>query len=138
MVASTRTYNIVITKESKEIKMSNTLYKKTDDELLSIFEPLMENLLQGSTERDHQKHTKDFTQRIRNLVSKEKLERMCSEYQKKLGYFTKREFLYLFRRKDSVAVIWRLFFTKSDDEFVLEAVFIENNGRIMIDHCMIF
>ena len=60
-----------------------------------FFKPLIENLLQGSTERDQQKHTQDFTQRIRNIVSREKLERMCSEYQKKLGYFTKREFVYL-------------------------------------------
>ena len=52
-----------------------------------FFKPLIENLLQGSTERDQHKHTQDFTQRIRNIVSREKLERMCSEYRKKLGYF---------------------------------------------------
>tara|TARA_Y100001968_G_C19209504_1_gene644026 strand:+ start:263 stop:427 length:165 start_codon:yes stop_codon:yes gene_type:complete len=31
-----------------------------------------------------------------------------------------------------------ILFEKTDDEFVLEVVFIENHGRILIDHCMIF
>ncbi len=38
-----------------------TLADKSDMEILAIADPIMDNLLEGSTEIDHEKHTRDFT-----------------------------------------------------------------------------
>ena len=37
-----------------------SLSKMTDAEILAIVEPLMDNCLAGSTERDHAKHVRDL------------------------------------------------------------------------------
>ena len=110
---------------------------RSDEELLAIFEPMMENCLAGSNEIDHAVHVRDFTARMRAIVTHENLEAQCADYQPRLGRFGRREFVCLFRRETSVAVVWRQFFTKSDDEFVNQANFVVVDGRILIDHCLI-
>jgi hypothetical protein len=43
------------------------LANKTDEEILSVANPIMDNLMEGSTEIDHEKHTRDFTDRKKTL-----------------------------------------------------------------------
>ena len=106
--------------------------------ILEIVEPIMENLMEDSTERNHEKHTRDFTNRLKKIVTKEALDRMCRDYQAKWGLFQSREFVALFRRKDSVAIVWKQSCSHTFDEFVAEAVFVEQNGRYLVDHAMVF
>ena len=110
----------------------------SDAEVLAIVEPLMNNLMEGSTAIDHAKHTRDFTERLKDIVTKERLEAMCADYQARIGFFTDREVVGIFRRSDSVAVVWRQWSSKTSDEFVAEAVIVEHDGRYLVDHAMIF
>lgn len=111
---------------------------KSDEEILAVVNPIMDNLMQGSTEINHAKHTRDFTERMKCIVTPERLEEICTEYQNRIGLFQEREFVALFRRKDSVAVIWKQSASKSSDEFVAEAVFVNHKGQWLVDHAMIF
>lgn len=110
----------------------------TDKEILGTIEPLIDNMLAGSSEIDHARHVRDFTARLKVIVTDDSLAQQCADYQARLRFFDRREFVALFRRQHSVAATWRLHFTKSDDEFVLEAMFVEREGRLQIEHCMIF
>lgn len=110
---------------------------KSDAALLEIFDPMMDNCLAGSNEINHAKHVRDFTERLRTIVTDENLQAQCASYQPRLGTFERREFVCLFRRERSVAVVWRQFFTQSDDEFVNQANFVHLEGRVLIDHCLI-
>lgn len=110
----------------------------SDEDILAVVNPIMDRLMQGSTEINHSKHTQDFTERMKSIVTPERLEEMCIEYQKRIGFFQARQFVALFRRKDSVAVVWKQFMSKSEDEFVAEAVFVYRDGRCLVDHAMVF
>lgn len=109
--------------------------KLTDKEILNIANPLMDNLMDGSSERDYEKHSKDFTKRLKNIVTKENLEKQLSE--NKLGEFTKRELITIIRKKNSIFVLWRQWLSKSEDEFLAEIVIIEKDGRYLVDHSWI-
>jgi len=121
----------------KAAAMTDVLAGRSDDDLLAIFDPMMDNCLAGSNGIDHARHVRDFTERLRRIVTRESLEAQCADYQPRLGYFGRREFVCLFRRETSVAVVWRQYFTKSDDEFVNQANFVLRDGRVLIDHCLI-
>jgi len=95
----------------------------------------MENCLQGSNEGDHAKHVRDFTDRMKKIVTPEELERQLSHTPR--SYFKRREFLHLFRREGSVGVVWKQFISSSDNELINQAIFKEVNEKILIDHCMI-
>ena len=119
--------------------MSQLFDTLTEEEILMLVEPLMSNMMDGSTEINHAKHTRDFTERMRHIVTPEHLRWVCEDYQTKWGLFEQRQFVALFRRTESVAIIWRQSCSRrSSDERVAEAVFIMKDGRIMIDHAMVY
>ena len=66
-----------------ELKLPNL----SEDEILSIVEPIMDSCLEGSNEGDH-KATKYFTNRMKSIVTPEELKRQLSIEPK--VYWTKR------------------------------------------------
>ncbi len=65
----------------------------TDNEILNIVEPIMDNLMNASTEINHEKHIRDFSDRLKSIVTNEHLEFVCTKYQKEKGLFSKRVFV---------------------------------------------
>jgi hypothetical protein len=54
------------------------------------------------------------------------------------GFFAKREFVAGFKHPESIAVVWRQSFTKADDEFIAELVLVQQGGKYLVDHAMVF
>jgi len=115
-----------------------TLAEKSDREILAVADPIIDNLMKGSTAIDHEKHTRDFTDRMKRIVTKAYLETVCRKYQAERGYFAKREFVAVFRRPQSVAIVWKQWFTKQAGEYVAELVLVENESTYLVDHAMVF
>ena len=113
------------------------LLEQSDDKILTIINPIMDNLMDASTEINYQKHIKDFSLRILNHISSEGFEEMCKDYQNKKGFFTNRQFIFLFKRESSIAVVWKQSFTKVKGDFIAEAIFIEENNKVVVDHVLI-
>ena len=107
-------------------------------DILDIANPIMDNLMDASTQIDHERHTQDFTERMKNIVTKEYLQSICVYYQAEKGYFSKREFVAVFRRPDSAAIVWKQSFTKARGEFVAEMVLVNKDGKYLVDHAMVF
>lgn len=114
------------------------LAQKSDEEILKIADPIMDNLMQASTDLDHEGHVRDFTDRLKSLVTKDYLEKVCRQYQSEKGYFSHRKLVGIFRRPTSVAIIWTQWFTKQQGEFVAEMVLVEQNSQYLVDHVMVF
>jgi hypothetical protein len=91
---------------------------KTDEEIMAIATPIMDNLMQASTDIDHARHVRDFSDNMKAIVTRDNLTRQCKQYQAELGSFTKRELVGIFRKKTDVRIFWRQWYSKSDDEFV--------------------
>ena len=114
------------------------LAQKSDEEILAVAGPIMDNLMEASTAIDYERHTRDFTERAKSVLSKSALESICAQYQSTKGFFAKREFVAVFRRPESVAVVWRQAFTKAPGEFVAELVLVQQDGTYLVDHVMVF
>ncbi len=110
----------------------------SDDEILSIANPIMDNLMDASTDINHEKHTLDFTDRLKSIVTKEYLRSVCEQYQSEKGYFSTREFVSVFKRPDSAAIIWKQYFTKAKGEYVAEMVLVKVDGKYKCDHVMVY
>ena len=114
------------------------LAQKSDEEILKVATPIMDNLMDASTVVDHERHVRDFTERAKSVVTKEHLQKVCEKYQSEKGFFGKREFVAIFRRPQSVVIVWKQWFTKQRGEFVAELLLVENNGRYLVDHVLVF
>ena len=106
-----------------------------ESQILALVEPIMDNCLSGSNEDDHSKHTQDFTQRMKEIVTPENLTLQLSEKPRIL--FTDRTFIHLFKRQNSIGVIWKQSISTSNDELMNQAIFVQRHKKILIDHCMI-
>jgi hypothetical protein len=114
------------------------LSQKTDAEILAIANPLMDNLMDASTHIDYERHIRDFSDRLKAQLPRARLESICREYQATKGFFASREFVKLFRRPDSIAIVWKQSFTKQVGEFVAEMVMVQQGDKYLVDHVMIF
>jgi len=110
----------------------------SEEEILEIATPIMDNLMDASTRIDHESHVRDFTDRMKNIVTKEYLQKVCEQYQSEKGFFGTRQPVAVFKRPNSAAIIWKQAFTKSPGEFVAEMVLVHQNGRFICDHAMVF
>lgn len=114
------------------------LEDKSDAEILNIVNPIMDNLMDASTRIDHARHTRDFSDRIKAIVTKEHLETVCKKYQAEKGLFAERKFVCLIRRPGAVAVIWSQRFTKVPGEFVAELLLVERGSEYLVEHVMVW
>ena len=112
--------------------------KMSEEEILDIADPIMDNLMDASTKIDHDRHIRDFSERMKSIVTKEYLERICKKYQEEKGYFSKREFVAVFKRPEGVAIVWKQWFTKQQGEFVAELLLVQKDGKYLVDHAMVF
>jgi hypothetical protein len=110
----------------------------SEKEILDIANPIMDNLMQASTDIDHVRHVRDFTDRAKAIVTKEHLEWVCNKYQSEKGTWGDREALAVLRRPDSAAIIWKQYCSKVEGEYVAEIVLTHINGRFLVDHAMVF
>ena len=106
----------------------------SESEILAIANPIMDSLMQASTDIDHERHVKDFTDQLKTIVTKENLEAQCKEYQTKLGYFVEREFVTVFRKETDAAIFWKQKYTKSNGEHIAFLRLISANGKILVQN----
>lgn len=114
------------------------LSTRSDADILAIADPIMDNLMDASTAIDYDRHTRDFTERARQALPREALRTICERYQRERGFFGPRSFVAIFRRPESIAVIWRQTFSRSPGDYVAEMVLIEHEDRYLVDHVMVF
>lgn len=115
-----------------------TLERMSDEQILAITNPIMDNLMEASTAIDHERHVRDFTERLKSFVTREHLRRVCENYQSEKGYFSRREPIAVFKRPGAAAIIWKQWFTKAQGEFVAEMLLTERDGKYLVDHVMVF
>ena len=72
------------------------LSHQSDADIMAIANPIMDNLMAGSTAINHAQHTRDFSERMKAIVTPEHLQYVCQHYQAQWGYFTERELVLSF------------------------------------------
>ncbi len=110
----------------------------SEGEILKIGNPIMDNFMDASTRIDHEAHVRDFTERMKHIVTKDYFQRVRGRYQGEKGFFKDRQPIAVFRRQDSVAIIWKQSFAKVNGEFVAEMVLVDQNGKYLCDHAVVF
>ena len=110
----------------------------SEQEIWEIANPIMDNLMEASTNIDFEGHVRDFNKRMLKIVTRDYLNEVCVKYQAEKGFFAERVPVAVFRRPDSAAIVWKQFYTKAPGEHVAEMVLVYEDGRFLVDHAMVF
>ena len=100
----------------------------SEQEIIDIANPIMDNLMEASTQIEHEKHVRDFNKRMLKIVTRDYLNEVCVKYQAEKGFFAERELVAVFKRPESAAIIWKQFYTKAPGEHVAEMVLVYEGG----------
>lgn len=114
------------------------LAQRSDAEIMTVVDPIMDNLMDASTAIDHARHVRDFTERARRMLDEPTLHAICARYQRERGHFAERERVAIFRRPNSIAVVWRQRFTKAAGDYVAELALVQQGDHYLVDHVMVF
>ncbi len=114
-----------------------SLESMSESQILEIATPIMDNLMDASTARDHARHVRDFTLRAKRIVTPEYLRQVCEHYQREKGFFAYREPLAVLKRPGAAAILWKQWFTKAPGEFLAEMILVEQDGTYLVDHVMV-
>ena len=117
--------------------MIEIFMNKSDDEIIQIATPIMDNLIEGSTERDWIKHTRDFTKGARESLSEENLLKQCEEYQSTHGEFAERSFIGITRHPIYVNILWKQKMTKCEGEFMAVLTLVEQDNKYRVIRCWV-
>ncbi len=109
-----------------------------ESEIIEIANPIMDNLMDASTEINYERHVQDFTDRLKSIVTRDYLQNVCKQYQSEKGFFGERSLVAVFRRPTSAAIIWKQTYTKEKGEFVAEMVLVHSSEKYLCDHVMVF
>lgn len=112
--------------------------QNNDAQLLAVAETYMDALMQASTDKDYPKHIQHFSKRLKLLLDEQRFYNVVEQYQQEKGFFKERTFVTSFVRPDSLAVVWRQTFTQVQGDYVAEMVLIEEDGKLVVDHVMVF
>ena len=114
-----------------------SLQDKSDEEILHIAMPIMDNLMEGSTERDWEKHTKHFTEGARASLPEKELLRQCDDYKSSHGDFAHRELIGITRHPAYINVLWKQRMTKAPGEYLATLTLIEKGGECQVRRCWV-
>lgn len=112
--------------------------KLSKDEILINAIPIMDNLMEASTQLNYEKHIKHFTCRLKTMLCKEQFLDICKQYQQEKGYFSNRELIDVLIRADSAVIIWKQYFTKKEGEYLAQMVLVNENDKFLCDHALVF
>ena len=118
--------------------MLKTFDSLSDETLLEIANQMMNDLMDASTHMDYERHIQHFSRRAKSILDETQFKVVCGVYQEKMGTFTDREFIGLFRRPDSIAVIWKQHYSKVAGDYVAEMVMIIEDNQYRVDHAFVF
>jgi hypothetical protein len=109
------------------------LMSKSDEEIVSIADPIWENLTQGSNEINYEKFSKHFSRESLKAMPEEELKRQAEIRHQEVGWVSpEREFIGCIRRESGITILWKGRFAKGKGECLAQMTLGEEDGEIKV------
>jgi len=115
-----------------------SLTSKKDNEILEIANPLWDDLVKHSNNKDYSSFTKDFSARMLMGANEIEIGKQWANNELITSLSNEREFLGCIRRDDFITVLFKQTSTKISGEFLGRLVLGEEDGEIKIFGATIF
>ena len=114
------------------------LVEKTDQEILKIAEPIWNNLVNSSNNKDYGSFTKDFSSQMLYGANEVELGKQWANNKLLTSLSKKREFLGCIRRNDFVTVIFKQTSDNTSGEFLGRLVLGIEDDKVKVFGATIF
>lgn len=105
---------------------------KTDEEVMAIANPLLDNIIAGFAEDDYSKYSKDFDVTLKETITEKRFEEIREDIIKWIGNYLYREYLGFLNKEATTIVFWKGVFDKTQEDILIKIVISERNGKHLI------
>jgi len=111
--------------------------EKSEKEILNIAIPIMDNLMEASTNIDYESHIKDFHMPVPAEFTKEKFQQDCKEYQAQYGTFTNREYMGITTSTNFVNIYWVQSYSKTANKHLAVLTLSLQNNKYVVNRAFL-
>ncbi|MDI6860870.1 MAG: DUF3887 domain-containing protein [Caldisericia bacterium] len=97
-------------------------------------DPIVENLLISRNEKDYERYSKDFSDEMKRVVTKEKFLESINLIEGKIGKYIvgSKELYAAIKQKNYIIVTYKAKFTNETSDVIIRIVFEEINGEMKV------
>lgn len=97
-------------------------------------DPIVENLLISRNEKDYERYSKDFSDEMKRVVTKEKFLESINLIEGKIGKYIvgSKELYSAIKQKNYIIVTYKAKFTNETSDVIIRIVFEEINGEMKV------
>ena len=105
----------------------------TDEEVKTIADPVMDQILQAITDDDYIKYSENFDISLKSQIPSSKFIEKRRQIMDEFGAYLFREYIGYINKKDSTWVLWKGTFDKSQHDILINLVLRNVNGKVLVE-----
>jgi len=104
-----------------------------DQAVLTVIEPMMDDVMSGVANRDYAHHSANFSVDLKSRITADFFLAQCDQWEKQWGRPGQREKVTIFRKEKSFTMVWHQHFDKTEDQVLAVTTVAVKGGRYFVD-----
>jgi len=117
--------------------MTKTIVESTDEQIIALAEPLLQNLLDGANALNYEKFTHDFSHSMKTVMPHDLFMEQTIGLQHVRGKCVSRKPLGVLRKNKTALVVWSAQYEKTDDDMLIQLKLVFENDKLVISSALI-
>lgn len=117
--------------------MTQSIVEKTDEQIIALAEPLLQNLLDGANALNYNKFTHDFSHSMKTVMPHDLFMEQTIGLQHVRGKCASRKPLGVLRKNKTALVIWSAQYEKTDDDMLIQLKLVFEKDKLTISSALI-
>ncbi len=117
--------------------MYSTIVEDSDERIIALAEPLVQNLLDGAEAQDYGKFSRDFSHSMKSVMPHDLFMEQTIGLHHVRGKCTSRKPLGVLRKNKTVLVLWSARYEKTEDDMLIQLKLVMENGKLVISSALI-
>lgn len=105
---------------------------KTDKEVQTIAEPILDNILESFETNDYNKYSKDFDDTLKETITEERFLEIARQIDNSIGNYKEKNYLGFLTKGRMTLILWKAKFDKTQDDVLIKLVMSKRGGRYLV------
>jgi hypothetical protein len=112
--------------------MAEEITEQTDEEIIAIAEPIVQNMLESSYALDYERFTRDISEHYKKAVPENKFHEETTKLIGSDGQCVARKLLGVLRKGEAALVVWSAKYDKTEDDTLIQLMITREGERYLV------
>lgn len=112
--------------------MADNIVDNSDEEIIALAEPLLQNMLDGASELNYDKFSRDFSHGMKSVIPEDLFLEQTIGFNQVRGQCVSRKILGVLRKNRTVFILWSARYDKNNDDMLIQLKLAYEHDRLAI------